>query len=130
MFIGLLQKWALQIIAGSVILLLAVSAYAYVKYQANKIDSLEFENYALSEQNEEFRASMDMLYGRIAKQSKLNSELESKMRESEAKREELLDKFRRHKLKDLAEAKPEWIERIINNGTNKVFNDIESITTP
>lgn len=71
-----------------------------------------------------------MLYGRIAKQATLNAELEVKMRDSESQREELSNKFRKHKLNSLAKAKPEWIERIINNGTNKVFNDIESITTP
>lgn len=69
-----------------------------------------------------------MLQGRIAKQATLNAELEVRMRDSESQREELSEKFRKHKLGNLAKAKPEWIERIINNGTNKVFNDIESIS--
>lgn len=109
---------------------MAAAALALFHYQSNKIDSLLVENSVLSEQVARNQGVVRRLYSRIAEQSSLNNKLDMKMKESELLREELSNKFREHKLKDLAEAKPEWIERIINNGTSEVFRDIESITTP
>lgn len=126
-FSGLgIAKW---IIPSVFLVGVAAAALLLFTHQSNKIDSLLTENSVLSEQVARNNAMVKRLYTRIAKQSFLNSELDSKMKKSELEREQLLKKFREHKLKDLAEAKPEWIERIINNGTIEVFRDIESITT-
>lgn len=104
--------------------------FTIVVYQAKKIETLLVDNSILSEQVERNDVLVENLYTKIAQQSMLNGELDKRMKESEAKREELSNKFREHKLNQLAEAKPQWIERIINNGTSEVFRDIESITTP
>ncbi len=104
--------------------------FTIVVYQAKKIETLLVDNSILSEQVDRNEVLVENLYTKIAQQSMLNGELDERMKESEAKREELSNKFREHKLNQLAEAKPQWIERIINNGTSEVFRDIESITTP
>lgn len=104
--------------------------FTIVVYQAKKIETLLVDNSILSEQVDRNEVLVENLYTKIAQQSMLNGELDKRMKESEAKREELSNKFREHKLNQLAEAKPQWIERIINNGTSEVFRDIESITTP
>jgi len=104
--------------------------FAILVYQAKKIETLLVDNSILSEQVDRNEVLVGNLYTKIAQQSMLNGELDKRMKESEAKREELSNKFREHKLNQLAEAKPQWIERIINNGTSEVFRDIESITTP
>jgi hypothetical protein len=43
---------------------------------------------------------------------------------------ELLDKLRKHDLTRLSQQKPGLVERRINNGTKKLFDSFESLTTP
>ena len=65
----------------------------------------------------------------IEKQNKLNKELSSKLQKAEEGQDNLRAKLQKHDLKRLSLKKPAWVEKILNDGTKKVFNDLESITT-
>ena len=65
----------------------------------------------------------------VAKQRAENKELEAALNKSEETREEMLRIFRDHDLTNLATQKPGLIEKRINDGTRKAFDDLESITS-
>jgi len=60
--------------------------------------------------------------------AQLAAELTLELQESEKRRNALINTFRRHDLTNLALKKPGLIEKRLNNGTEKAFDDIESIT--
>ena len=57
-----------------------------------------------------------------------NSELQLKYREAEKYGDELSKKLREHDLTRLTLRKPGLIEKIVNDATQKVFEDLESST--
>lgn len=57
-------------------------------------------------------------------------ELDIKMNDAERVVEDLRDLLSKHDLTRLSRSKPELIERRINEATDKVFRDIEQLTTP
>ena len=60
--------------------------------------------------------------------AELAAELTQELQESEKRRNDLINIFSRHDLTNLAMKKPGLIEKRLNNGTEKAFDDIESIT--
>ena len=127
MFISTIQKWAIIAVAVTAIV---GGASAVVWWQVKKIDALIAENAVLEETAKSNAAAVELLYSQIQKQMDLNKELYSNMQKSEEKREEVIQVFREHELTYLATMKPDWITRIINNGTREVFDNFESITAP
>jgi hypothetical protein len=127
MFISTIQKWA---IIAVVVTTIVGGVSGVVWWQVNKIDTLIAENAVLEQLSEDNAAAVELLYSQIQKQMDLNKELYSNMQKSEEKREEVIQVFREHELTYLATMKPDWITRIINNGTREVFNNLESITAP
>jgi len=99
-----------------------------VWWQVKKIDNLIAENAVLEEVAIANAAAVEQLLDQARAQAELNVELSANMLSAEEKREEVLQIFRDHQLTNLATRKPEMIERIINNGTRKVFDNLESIT--
>ena len=125
MFISTIQKWAIIAVAVTAIV---GGASAVVWWQVKKIDALIAENAVLEETARSNAAAVEQLLERARVQEVLNRQLSDDMLASEEKREEVLQIFRDHQLTNLATRKPEWIERIINNGTREVFDNLESIT--
>jgi len=125
MFISTIQKWAIIAVAVTAIV---GGASAVVWWQVKKIDTLIAENAVLEETARSNAAAVERLLERAQVQEVLNRQLSDDMVASEVKREEVLQIFRDHQLTNLATQKPEWIERIINNGTREVFDNLESIT--
>jgi len=125
MFISTIQKWAIIAVAVTAIV---GGASAVVWWQVKKIDALIAENAVLEETARSNAAAVERLLERAQVQEVLNRQLSDDMIASEEKREEVLQIFRDHQLTNLATQKPEWIERIINNGTREVFDNLESIT--
>ena len=62
------------------------------------------------------------------KTNKLNKELQGKLQNAEVYQDELRRKLQKHDLTRLSEKKPGLVEKKINEGTQKLFNDFESIT--
>jgi len=125
MFISTIQKWAIIAVAVTAIV---GGASAVVWWQVKKIDKLIAENAVLEETARSNAAAVEQLLERARVQSVLNDQLSTNLIDAEEKREEVLQIFRDHQLTDLATRKPGLIERIINNGTREVFDNLESIT--
>lgn len=65
----------------------------------------------------------------IERQKILNIELNTNLQQAEEYADDLRGKLIEHDLETLAQQKPELIERIINNATNQVFDDLRRITS-
>ena len=63
------------------------------------------------------------------KQLKLNKELSGKLQDAEKYQDELRAKLQKHDLTRLSQKKPGLIEKKINEGTEKLFTDFESVTS-
>jgi hypothetical protein len=122
---GTVQKWAIIAVAVTTIV---GGVSGVVWWQVKKIDNLIAENAVLEEVAIANAAAVEQLLDQARAQAELNVELSANMLSAEEKREEVLQIFRDHQLTNLATRKPEMIERIINNGTRKVFDNLESIT--
>jgi len=125
MFISTIQKWAIIAVAVTAIV---GGASAVVWWQVKKIDKLIAENAVLEETARSNAAAVEQLRERARVQEVLNAQLSGNLLDAEEKREEVLQIFRDHQLTNLATRKPGLIERIINNGTREVFDNLESIT--
>lgn len=119
------QKYAIIAVAVTTIV---GGVSGVVWWQVKKIDNLIAENAVLEEVAIANAAAVEQLLDQARAQAELNVELSANMLSAEEKREEVLQIFRDHQLTNLATRKPEMIERIINNGTRKVFDNLESIT--
>ena len=60
--------------------------------------------------------------------AELNKDLQIKLNEAESYGDNLRKKLHKHNLTRLSIKKPGLIEKRINDGTNKLFDSIESIT--
>ena len=114
---------------GVIVASLVGGAYAYVSWQSYKIKDLTKENATLSLVAEKNAETVRKLEDQIIKQTVQNTELRISLNKSEEVREEMLRIFRDHDLTKLATAKPGLIEKRINDGTRKAFDDLESITS-
>ncbi len=114
---------------GIIVASLVGGAYAYVSWQSSKIEDLTKENITLTLVAENNAETVRKLEDQIIKQTVQNTELRISLNKSEEVREEMLRIFRDHDLTKLATAKPGLIEKRINDGTRKAFDDLESITS-
>lgn len=58
----------------------------------------------------------------------LNNELQSKLDEAHVYRDTLIDKLRKHDLAKLSLQKPGLVETRINNGTKRLFRELEELS--
>jgi hypothetical protein len=72
--------------------------------------------------------TIDKLSEDFVKQQALNSELNIKLKASEAYGDNLAKKLREHDLTMLTLRKPGLIERRVNSATDKILKDLESST--
>ena len=114
---------------GIIVASLVGGAYAYVSWQSSKIEDLTRDNVELSNAVERNEKTVRDLRAQVSRQSVENRELERALNKSEETREEMLRIFRDHDLTNLATQKPGLIERRINDGTRKAFDDLESVTS-
>ena len=80
----------------------------------------------VQQQNE---AVMKSLTEEATRLNELNFNLQGKLDAAEEYRNELISKLQKHDLTRLSHQKPGMIEKRINNGTQKVFDSLESLTT-
>lgn len=117
------------LLLGIAIASLVGGAYVYVSWQNSKIEVLTKDNVVLRETAEQNAFALEQLQSRIEDQLRLNRELSQSLEKSENTRQEMLRIFRDHDLTKLATQKPGLIERRINDGTRKAFDDLESVTS-
>ena len=72
--------------------------------------------------------TIDKLTTDFQQQQELNTELNIKLKDSEAYGDNLAKKLREHDLTMLTLKKPGLIERRVNSATQKILNDLESST--
>ena len=104
--------------------------YYYYKDTQARIQTLTENSAKLEQATQTQKQTIDTLIADAEKFAKLNSELQLELVRANDYKNELIGKLRRHDLTRLSQQKPGLIEKRINNGTKKLFESFESITTP
>ena len=102
--------------------------YYYDTTQAT-IATLRDNNAKLEVANETNQATIEKMGQDSARLNELNSELYVNLRKSEAYGDELRNTLNKHNLTHLANKKPGLIEKRMQNATDKLWGDLESITS-
>lgn len=100
----------------------------YYTYTQDTIERLQKTNMVLEQVNSSNQEVITQLQETAAFTRQLNTQLQRKYVEAETSVDRLRDKLIEHDLTALSVAKPRLIETRINNGTNKAFDDLESVT--
>ena len=109
---------------------LAGGGYFYYKDTQATIRQLEANNAQLKIVAEDNQRTIETLQENAERSNELTSQLNEQLQQSEARRNQLINTFRRHDLTNLTMKKPGLIEKRVNSGTEKAFDDIESLTRP
>ena len=103
-------------------------AYAYYQDTQQRIATLQQNNAKLETVAKTNETTINSLQESQEKFATLNLELQGKLDEAERYGDELRKKLHKHDLTRLSIKKPGLIEKRINNGTQKLFDNIESLT--
>ena len=120
-----MQGWLL---AAILTLAMGGAGYWYFTYSQDKITELSNQNIELVHHNERQELTIIQLQKRAVELFEARQKLEKDLRASTAYEDRLERVLRSHDLTALAKAKPGLIEKRINDGTQKVFDDLESTT--
>jgi len=112
-----------------VISTLSGGVYFYYTSTQETIQQLRENNFALEAANKTNQETISRMEEAAELSKKLNKELTEKYNEAESRVNTLRDKLIDHDLTNLSLKKPGLIEKRINNGTDKAFKHLESITT-
>ena len=107
---------------------LAGGGYFYYTDTQNTIAQLRTNNAQLKIVAEDNERTINAMKEDAETNAQLAAELTLELQESEQRRNALINTFSRHDLTNLALKKPGLIQKRLNNGTEKAFDDIESIT--
>ena len=123
----MIKLYAIIIIVG----ILGGAAYGakyYYDTTQNTIAQLRDNNAKLEVANETNQATIEKMGQDTARLNELNSELNANLRKSEEYGDELRNTLNKHNLTHLANKKPGLIEKRMQNATDKLWDDLESIT--
>ena len=120
-------------IYGLIVILVVLSgvgygAVSYYNDTQERIATLRDNNAKLEVANKSKEEALKTIQSNVEKTNKLNKELQGKLQDAEVYQDELRRKLQKHDLTRLSEKKPGLVEKKINEGTQKLFNDFESIT--
>jgi len=124
----MIKLYAIIIIVG----ILGGAAYGakyYYDTTQNTIAQLRDNNAKLEVANETNQATIEKMGQDTARLNELNSELNVNLRKSERYGDELRDTLNKHNLTHLANKKPGLIEKRMQNATDKLWDDLESLTS-
>jgi len=121
-------------IYGLIIILVVLSgvgygAISYYNDTQERLATLRDNNAKLEVANKSKEEALKTIQSNVEKTNKLNKELQGKLQDAEVYQDELRKKLQKHDLTRLSEKKPGLVEKKINEGTQKLFNDFESITS-
>tara|TARA_B100001248_G_scaffold240648_1_gene206774 strand:- start:13955 stop:14362 length:408 start_codon:yes stop_codon:yes gene_type:complete len=120
----------LSIILG-VLLVTTISGSAfYVKYLNGQVATLKANQIVLTDKITEQNESIKNYLQKQKETMQEMAALEDAKQEAMRAVTELRNKFARHDLNNLALMKPGLIERRVNAGSKKVFDELMSITSP
>ena len=103
--------------------------YSYYQDTQERLKTLQQNNAKLEVAVKSKDEALNVMTSSFEKQAKLNKELSGKLQKAEKYGDELRKKLQKHDLTRLSEKKPGLIEKTINEGTKKLFSDLESITS-
>ena len=103
-------------------------AYAYYQDTQQRIATLQQNNAKLETVAKTNETTINSLKESQEKFATLNKELQDNLNEAERYGDELRKKLHKHNLTRLSIKKPGLIEKRINDGTQKLFDSIESLT--
>jgi|TARA_B110000977_G_scaffold73750_1_gene99798 predicted nuclease with TOPRIM domain len=106
----------------------AYGAKYYYDTTQNTIAQLRDNNAKLEVANETNQATIEKMGQDTARLNELNSELNMNLRKSEKYGDELRNTLNKHNLTHLANKKPGLIEKRMQNATDKLWDDLRSIT--
>ena len=120
-------------IYGLIVILVVLSgvgygAISYYNDTQERLATLRDNNAKLEVANKSKEEALKTIQSNVEKTNKLNKELQGKLQNAEVYQDELRRKLQKHDLTRLSEKKPGLVEKKINEGTQKLFNDFESIT--
>jgi hypothetical protein len=107
---------------------IVASVGGYFLYSQNKINSLNRQAAEVSSVLEGYKDANTILRASITKQAELLAEVRQSNIAAEQQAIRLQRVFEGSDINYLSQQKPELIERLINQGTQNVFNEIERIT--
>ena len=111
-----------------IILAMAMAFGGYYWLTEKRLTVLTENNAKLSIAAQTNQQTIDKLSEDFVKQQALNTELNIKLKASEAYGDNLAKKLREHDLTMLTLRKPGLIERRVNSATQKILKDLESST--
>ena len=115
-----------------VIALLGGVAYAakyYYDTTQATIAQLRENNAKLEVANEENQATIKQMEKNAERLNELTDQLGQDLRKAEAYGDELRNTLNKHNLTHLANKKPGMIEKRMQNATDKLWDDLESVTS-
>ena len=105
-----------------------LGARAYYKDTQERIATLHKNNAKMEVVQKQNEAVMKSLTEETTRLNELNFDLQGKLNEAEKYKNDLISKLQKHDLTRLSHQKPGMIEKRINNGTQKIFDSLESLT--
>ena len=104
-------------------------AYCYYKDTQARIAVLTENSAKLEQAANTQKQTIDTLVEDAAKYRELNKELNTKLEAANEYKNTLIDKLRKHDLAKLSLQKPGMVEKRINNGTKRLFESLEKLTS-
>ena len=106
-----------------------MSARAYYKDSQERIATLHKNNAKMEVVQQQNEVVLKSLTSEATRLNDLNFDLQGKLDDAENYKNELIVKLQKHNLTRLSYNKPGLIEKRINNGTQKIFDSLESLTS-
>ena len=106
-----------------------MSARAYYKDSQERIATLHKNNAKMEVVQQQNEVVLKSLTSEATRLNDLNFNLQGKLDAAENYKNELIAKLQKHNLTRLSYNKPGLIEKRINNGTQKIFDSLESLTS-
>ena len=104
-------------------------AYYYYKDTQARIAILTENSAKLEQATNTQKQTIDTLVEDAEKYRELNKELNTKLEAANEYKNKLIGKLRKHDLAKLSLQKPGLVEKKINNGTKKLFESLEKLTS-
>jgi hypothetical protein len=104
-------------------------AYYYYKDTQARIAVLTENSAKLEQATNTQKQTIDTLVEDAEKYRELNKELNTKLEAANEYKNKLIGKLRKHDLAKLSMQKPKMVEKRINNGTKRLFESLEKLTS-
>src|SRR6056300_1642780 len=111
-------------------LALAGGGFLYVKKLQSDLETARANVAKMEVAVQTSEASLKLVQEETIKLAELNKELSSNLQKAEKYGDELRATLQKHNLTHLANKKPSLIEKRMQNATDKLWDDLESITDP